>query len=146
MENNQRKGANDIVLYIKPEKCFFFKGFSRRRYGGMSARSGWRWVGVVSFRMTIVADTELVIITHPQAPVDSTSLGGGGWHLSPPPRPPGSPRVVSTQEGSIWQRGRVDTLHNSPHWAQTKVKICYTHRWWCILHISIPRARHPSDA
>lgn len=75
VENNQHKGANDILLYIKPEMCFFFKGFSRRRYGGMSARQGWRWVGVVSFKMTIVADTELVIITRLQAPVDSISLG-----------------------------------------------------------------------
>lgn len=61
--------------------------------------------------MTIVADTELVIITHLQVPVDSTSLGGGT--LSLPPRPPGSPRVVSTQEGAYGSGGE-DTLHNSP--------------------------------
>ena len=37
---------------------------------------------MVSFKMTIVADTELVIITHLQAPADSTSSGEGA------PQPP----------------------------------------------------------
>lgn len=59
--------------------------------------------GVVSFRMTIVADTELVIITHLQGACGQHLLGGGT--SAPRPGLPGSPRVVSTQEGSIWQRG-----------------------------------------
>lgn len=98
---------------------------------------------MVSFKMTKVADTELVIITRLQAPVDSPSSG----EVAAQP-----PALASREPQCTEHSGREHTAAGEgAYLAQltlpgSKVKICYTHRWGCILHISIPRARHPSDA
>lgn len=71
----------------------------------MEGRGGDGWVEV-SFKVTRVADTALVIITGLQDPVECTSLGR--QHLGPPagaPRTWTQPHAVSTQEGSTWEPG-----------------------------------------
>ena len=67
-------------------------------------------MGVVSFKMTIVADTELVIITRLQAPVDSTSLGEGApqppaWASREPQcsEPSGTEHMAAEQSGYLVQ-------------------------------------------
>lgn len=94
-------------------------GFGEKVWGD----KGKQMDGVVSFKMTIVADTELVIIVCLQALW--TAPPPGRQHLSPLPGPPGSPSAVSTQEGSTWQQQRVDMLHNSPYQARTKATISH---------------------